>query len=379
MSATARGVAADALVAIEADDSYANLRLGAILDRSDLDGRDRRFVTELVYGSIRMRRALDFVIDPYLSKRPGPKGTALLRLGAYQLRYTDVPDHAAVAATVAEAPKRLRGLVNAVLRRVATTTVTWPDDATALSYPDWIVETLRADLGAEPALAALEAMNRPATVSERDDGYVQDPASQWVAESVHARPGEVVFDMCAAPGGKATAIAASGAHVIAADARASRVGLIADNAARIGSPALSLLVADGRRPPVRAGAVDRVLVDAPCSGLGVLRRRADARWRVRPSEVSRLARLQGELLDAALPLVAPGGVLTYSVCTLTAAETLEVVASFAERHGGLEPTAPLESPWVPWGSGSLLLPQAADTDGMFHASWRVGRRYPGPS
>src|SRR4029079_3184348 len=139
--------------------------------------------------------------------------------------------------------------------------------------------------------------------------------SQWVAQAVGAEPGELVVDTCAGPGGKATAIAASGARVIATDAQPHRASLVWVNATRLRAD-VSVVAADGRRPPFRPASFQRALVDAPCSGLGVLRRRSDARWRAQPDDVPRLAALQRELLEAAVELVAPGGTLTYSVCTL---------------------------------------------------------------
>jgi 16S rRNA (cytosine967-C5)-methyltransferase len=122
---------------------------------------------------------------------------------------------------------------------------------------------------------------------------------------------------------------------------------------------------------LRLASADAVIVDAPCSGLGVLRRRADARWRIRPSDIDELAVLQRQLLDAALGLVRPGGRLLYSVCTLTAAETTEVAASFEAAHPGLVSLAPPDGDWDRWGSGGLLLPQTDDTDGMALFRWRV--------
>jgi 16S rRNA (cytosine967-C5)-methyltransferase len=124
-------------------------------------------------------------------------------------------------------------------------------------------------------------------------------------------------------------------------------------------------VADGRTPPVRAGMFDRVLLDAPCSGIGVLRRRPDARWRLQPETITELATLQRDLLAAAALLVAPGGVLLYSVCTLTNEETLGIDGWAAEHLPDLVPITPPGAPWTPRGRGALLLPQAAGTDGMF--------------
>ncbi|MCU1375142.1 MAG: rRNA cytosine-C5-methyltransferase [Actinomycetia bacterium] len=355
-----RKVALDALIRIEEQDAYANLALGAILERSKLDSRDRGFVTELVYGVTRMRRALDFLVGRFALRPLDIPTRNLLRLGAYQLHYLRVPAHAAVSATVAIAPGKTRGLANAILRRVAEAPVHWPDDATRLSYPDWLVDRLVTDLGAEDALAALELMDQAPEVTERPDGYVQDLASQWVAAAVGAQPGERVADVCAAPGGKATAL---DGIVIASDLSPVRAGLVGDNAARLGRP-VHVVAADARHPPYRPGSFDRVLVDAPCSGLGVLRRRPDARWRIDGAAIDRLAALQKEIVEAAIPLVRPGGTLVYSVCTLTDAETLGLDRWLEAEHPELVAPPLPEGPWRPHGRGALLLPQAAGTDGM---------------
>ena len=451
----ARKVALDALERIEAHGAYANLVLPKLLSRSGLSERDRRFVTDLVYGTTRMRSACDFLVDRFLSKPPVPRVRSALRLGAYQLAFGGVSPHAAVDETVSVTPRSARGLVNAILRRVAATPPEWPDDATRLSVPPWIVARLTADLGAPRALAALEAMNEPAEATERADGYVQDSASQQVAALVGAGPGERVLDLCAAPGGKATALAAAGAWVVAADIRPSRVGLIRTNVDRLASssrarsapssdpstrrgpaalggpfassavgaaagaaggglpgsapdrassssgaagpsaadegsgagaptggavvggaastkPGVALVAADGTAPPWRPGSFDRVLVDAPCSGLGTLRRRADLRWRVDEATVTRLAELQVSLVSAAADLVRPGGVLVYSVCTLTVAESLAVDDHVAATRPDLVPLDPPGEPWEPWGRGAILLPQVAGTDGMCVFRYRLG-------
>ena len=401
----ARAVALDALDRIDEGGAYANLVLPGVLDRSGLAPADRRFVTDLVYGTTRMRRACDHLVDGYVDRPLDARVRNALRLGAYQLAFAGVPPHAAVGETVGVAPRPARGLVNAVLRRVAAApaAVAWPDDATRLSVPDWVLDELIASLGGEVARAALATMNEPATVSARDDGYVQDPASQQVAAVVGARPGERVLDLCAAPGGKATALAAAGATVVAADVRHRRTALLARNARHVtpgaagaasagsvtGGPVpggrssvgsvtgaraagtapgvegrVVAVTADGARPPWREGAFDRVLVDAPCSGLGTLRRRPDLRWRIETDAVGRLAGLQRRLLAAAAGLVRPGGTLVYSVCTLTAAETTGVDEWLATTRPDLVPTAPPAEPWRRWGRGAMLLPQAAGTDGM---------------
>jgi 16S rRNA (cytosine967-C5)-methyltransferase len=365
---SARRVAIDALERIEAEGAYANLLLPKLLTGTDLAERDRAFTTNLVYGTMRMRRACDWLVDRYLNREVDPQVRAALRIGAFQLAFLDTPPHAAVSETVGAVPKKVRGFVNAVLRRVASGPRDWPDDATRLSYPDWIVERVVADLGAVDGVGALVAMNEPAAVTEREDGYVQDRGSQLVTEAVGARPGERVVDLCAAPGGKATGLASEDVRVVALDARPARAGLVARNAERLGVR-VAVGVADGRRPPLRSGSADRVLVDAPCSGLGALRRRPDARWRIDEAAVDRLAELQVGLLAGAAEVVAPGGTLVYSVCTLTAAESTAVADRFAADHPGFTALEGPAGPWVPWGTGSLLLPQAAGTDGMALFRW----------
>lgn len=347
--------------------AYANLVVPALLGRSRLDRRDRAFVTELTYGTIRMRRACDFLIDPFVDRILDAEVRAALRLGAFQLAFLDTPAHAAVSATVAVAPHRARGFVNAVLRRVAASLPPkWPDAGTELSYPEWVVERLVADLGRDDGLAALRKMNEPASVTTRDDGYVQDRASQDVARHVGAGPDEVVVDLCAGPGGKATLMAeAAPALVVACDVRGHRARLVADNARDLTLANVATVVADGRVPPVRERSVHRVLVDAPCSGLGALRRRPDARWRIEAAGVDRLVGLQRALLGAASTMLRRAGTLVYSVCTLTGAETVEIDSWLAAHHPELEPRAPPGPPWRPRGRGALLLPQDADSDGMF--------------
>ena len=370
----ARRLALEVLGRIERGGAYANLALRAALDRCDLDRRDRAFVTDLVYGTTRMRRACDHLINRFLHDEIQPEVRTVLRLGAYQLHWAGVPPHAAVSATVAIAPRRVQGLCNAVLRRVADYQPTWPGPAVELSVPDWLIDRLVADLGLDDALTALAAMNRPAPAVVRDDGYYQDRASQLVADLTGEGlvPGGRVLDLCAAPGGKATALAAAGASVVAADLRPARLGLVAQNADRLGH-AVALVAADGRTPPFRPGSFDRVLVDAPCSGLGVLRRRADARWRGGEADLADLALLQADLLAGAAALVRPGGQLVYSVCTVTEAET----AGVDRRFRGAEPRAepePVGRPWRPHGdhgSGGLLLPQDLDSEGMAVFRYRM--------
>jgi len=216
-------------------------------------------------------------------------------------------------------------------------------------------------------------MNLPAAVTHRPDGYVQDVASTWVADiAAQGATGELVADLCAGPGGKATQMAALGARVVACDVHPRRAAMVATNAKRLGRH-IAVVTADGRLAPFAPQTFDRVLVDAPCSGLGVLRRRPDLRWRVRPDDVGSLVGVQKQLLVAALGLVRPGGLVVYSVCTLTRAETVEIDEWLASEYPELTALSPPGPPWRPAGRGALLLPQAAGTDGMYLLAGRLKR------
>ncbi|MGI9608156.1 MAG: transcription antitermination factor NusB [Acidimicrobiales bacterium] len=369
---TSRRLAIDALERIETGGAYANLLVPELLDDSGLETRDRRFVTELVYGVTRRKRALDFLVDRFLDRDDiEPRVRAALRLGAYQLVELGTPPHAAVDATVAATPKRARGFVNAVLRKVATAPSEYPTDAIRLSYPDWIVDRLANELGPR-SIAVLEAMNQPAITHTRADGYRQDLSSQAVAALVEVPPGSAVIDLCAAPGGKSTAIAGSnsGVTVVGVDLHPHRAGLVrtaaSDTASHRTDSAVHAVVADGAQPPFAPGIADAVLVDAPCSGLGSLRRRPDARWRITAHDVSNLAELQFELVRSAATLVRPGGTVVFSVCTLTEAESVAVDARITHDLPELEPDFPTDG-WLPWeahGRGGRLLPDTFAGDGM---------------
>jgi 16S rRNA (cytosine967-C5)-methyltransferase len=316
-----------------------------------------------------MRRACDALVDRFIAKPPSPEVRTVLRLGAYQLHFVGVPAHAAVGETVELAPKAARGFVNAVLRRVADVPMVWPSDAVRLSYPDWIFDRLIAELGLDDAIATLTTMNQAPTVTERDDGYTQDLGSQWVAAAVPAKAGDRVLDVCAAPGGKATAIAAAGAFVVATDLQPQRVGLIVDNLSRLAADDVAPVVADATRPPFRVDSFDHLLIDAPCSGLGTLRRRADARWRIKPIDVTDLAVLQQRMINSCAALVKVGGSLVYSVCTLLAAESTGHIIP-----AGFEPI--IERPagqWREFGDGWRVLPHDAGTDGMILLRYRRTR------
>jgi 16S rRNA (cytosine967-C5)-methyltransferase len=387
-----------------------------------------------------MQRTLDALLDTVSNRKItalDPPVRAALRLGAYQL-LVGVPAHAAVGETVGVVDTRARGFVNGVLRSLARSGPPFPlpggDDVASValrtSHPDWIVRTFFETFGVADAIATLELDNEappvtlrvnplrssieamtielraagadvepgtlaPGALLVRHTGDLaafpaiaegratpQDQASQAIVGVLDPQPGERILDLASAPGGKATAAAermGADGLVVAADLHPGRVRTVLRAAERIGvRAAIATIVADGRHPAVRAGAFDRVLLDAPCSGLGVLRRRPDARWRVEPTDVRDLAALQRVLLAAAADAVRPGGRLVYAVCTLSKEETLGVDEWARTELPDLVADAPPPAPWRRFGRGALLLPSDARTDGMFVLSL-TRRETTGPS
>ena len=378
---------------------------GAYADRAfrsaaeGLGPRDRAFAQQLAYGTVQRVRTLDHAIEA-LGRRPvrklDPPVLAALRLGSYQLAYMDaVPPHAAVHESVelvrAAGLERAVPFANAVLRRLAEGL---PDllarlheetpTAAALlhSYPDWVAETWWRDLGADDARALMRAQNEPPELAVRtpdgprvvdaipsewlESGYAwpQSRGSQLAGAAVGARPGERVLDLCAAPGGKATQLAAAGADVVAVEKHPGRARELEANARRLGVD-LEVVNADALDLPVALGTFDRVLVDAPCSGLGVLNSRPDLRWRAEP-----LPELQLGLLRVAAERVRPGGTVTYAVCTLSRAENEDVVDAIDLRVDDLGARWPeYRHPRRP--QVLLTLPHVHRTSGFFVARLRA--------
>jgi 16S rRNA (cytosine967-C5)-methyltransferase len=385
---------------------------GAYADRAlrsaaaGLDERDRALAQRLAYGAVQRVRTLDHAIETLGRRRTArldPPVRAALRLGAYQLGFVEgVPRYAAVNESV-ELVRRARleravAFTNAVLRRLADgidPLLAELRDASAAeaalkhSYPDWIAETWWRDLGADEAVALMRALNEPGSTvvrlvrgeidgtpdpdvpgawhvdrvdeEARQEGRIwpQSVASQLVGLVVGAQEGDRTLDLCAAPGGKATMLAGD---VTAVEVNAARARELEENAARLGSANVRVVVADGRSLPPELDGFDRALVDAPCSGLGVLNRRPDLRWRAEP-----LPELQLELLRAAAARVRPGGTIVYSVCTIDADESEAVVDA-----SGLEIDATLGDEWPPFRHATRpeflqTLPHLHGTAGFFVA------------
>ncbi|HEX7247420.1 MAG TPA: transcription antitermination factor NusB [Actinomycetota bacterium] len=424
MKQTARTVALEAIRRVTDEGGYSTIVVPGALGRSRLDERDRAFATDLAFGTIRHLPAIDWALDRVASRpvtRMSPSARTVLRLGAYQVLFTDIAPHAAVGETVGLARDRERGFVNAVLRRLASEPPPWPEQADTASLAVrsglsvWAVQELERLLPRDEVASAAEALatraslclrtNTSAITPERfedalrDTGHVprrasldpscflleggdparlpgfdlgwfavQDEASAFVVRALDPRPGDRVLDACAAPGGKAVyaaSLVGSEGTVVAADLHPGRAGLIARTAGRLGVPAL-VLAQDATAPALDAS-FDRILVDAPCSGLGSARRRPELLWRNGKGELSRLARSQVAIVAAIAPLLARGGRLVYSVCTFPRAET-DAVADAIVRHApGLEP----ESIDGPDGRAERirLWPHRHGSDGMFVAAF----------
>ncbi|HKD95112.1 MAG TPA: transcription antitermination factor NusB [Gaiellaceae bacterium] len=397
----ARRAAYEVLLRVFEQEAYADRAFRSAAE--GLDERERAFAQRLAYGSVQRVRTLDHAIET-LGKRPvrklDPPVRAALRLGAYQLGYTDTAQHAAVNESV-ELVRRARleraiAFTNAVMRRLSDgirpLLESLPDGALKESYPDWIYETFARVLGADGALALMRAMNEPLetvvrlvrgeppTGAEATDvpgayrvervgeaqvkaGRVwpQSRGSQLAGLCVGSADGERVLDLCAAPGGKTGQLRGD---VTAVELDPARARELRENLATMRRDDVTVVEADGTALPPELAGFDSVLVDAPCSGLGVLSQRPDLRWRATP-----LPELQLALLRSAAERVRPGGTILYSVCTLNPDECEAVVDA-----SGLD-VLPLGDEWPAFVHPSrpeflLTLPHVHKTSGFFVARLR---------
>jgi 16S rRNA (cytosine967-C5)-methyltransferase len=399
MSASpARRVAFDVLLRVFEQDAYADRAFRTA--SAGLDQRERAFAQRLAYGSVQRVRTLDHAIEQ-LGRRPvrklDPPVRAALRLGAYQLGYTDTARHAAVNESVelvrGAGLERAVPFTNAVMRRLADgirrLLDSLPDGALKESYPDWIHETFVRALGADDALELMRAMNEPLETVVRlvrgepppgaettdlpgayrvervDDALVaagriwpQSRGSQLVGLAVGSQEGQRVLDLCAAPGGKTAQLPG---EVTAVEVDPGRASELRANLATLGRADVTVVEADGTALPPELDGFDRALVDAPCSGLGVLAQRPDLRWRARP-----LPELQLALLRAAAERVRPGGSIVYSVCTPNPDEGEAIVQASHLR------VLPLGEEWPRFAHPRrpeflLTLPHVHGTTGFFVA------------
>jgi 16S rRNA (cytosine967-C5)-methyltransferase len=400
MVSPARAAAYETVFRVFEQDAYADRALPTVV--ASLDQRDRAFAQRLAYGTIQRVRTLDYAIEQ-LGRRPvrklDPPVRAALRLGAYELGFMQTPRHAAVNEAV-ELVRRARleravAFTNAVLRRVAdgieALLESLPEGALKHSYPDWVEQVWTRDFGREQALALMRAQNEaPETVVRLIRGEIdgeptdipgayrvervdedalaegriwpQSRGSQLAGLVAAGRAGERTLDLCAAPGGKATMLAGD---VTAVEKHPGRARELEGNAARLGAANVSVVCADALELPAELRDYDNALVDAPCSGLGVLASRPDLRWRAEP-----LPELQLALVRAAAGRVRNGGTVVYSVCTLNADENEAVVDA-----SGLTPE-PLGEDWPHFAHPKrpeflLTRPDVHGTSGFFIARLRV--------
>jgi 16S rRNA (cytosine967-C5)-methyltransferase len=348
-----------------ADGAYADRALHG--EARDLEPRDRALAKQLAFGAVQRRLTLDHVIEQHVDRALEPSVRAALQLGLYQLLFLDgVAAHAAIGEAVELAkPSPGHKLVNAVLRRVQREGAMLPPDDTPAnaairhSHPLWLAKLWWDWLGPEPTRALLQADNDPAELALRvnplvehdlDDipgqrtgdtivvdgpfdalshpGYQagaftpQSRASQLVATIVDPQPGERVLDLCAAPGGKTTHLAAlmqATGELVAVERNPQRASALQATAERMHATNVTVVTADAKAFESDQS-FDRVLLDPPCSGLGTLQSHPDLRWRITADDVERLAAEQDQLLAAARGALRPGGTLVYSVCTLSPRE-----------------------------------------------------------
>lgn len=438
MKASPRRIAVEILNRIDEKGGHAEPLLDEALSRTSFASpHDRGLLTELVYGTLRSRGRLDWIIGQLYHGRPESLETTvrnLLRTGLHQLWSADrIPPFAVVHETVEIAKDwspAAAGLINALLRAALRKkeSLPWPEmdrspeEAIAVhhSHPRWLVRRLLAQSGPEEAIAICRSNNRIAPLTLRvntlkatrdeamaalaengiaseptrfsPDGLVlaspaaglrnlplyregliriQDEASQLIAPLVGPLPGERILDLCAGAGGKTLHLAAlmkNQGRITAVDLRPDRLRGLGREAERLGVSIVETRTGDAAAPSLGSGETfDRVLLDAPCSGLGTLRRNPEIRWRLKAADIGKCAKVQKALLSSAASCVRPGGWLAYSVCTVIPEENEEVVADFLQRHPEFRPATPENLPAILLdGRGSLrTYPHRHGMDGFF--------------
>jgi 16S rRNA (cytosine967-C5)-methyltransferase len=302
-----------------------------LLRAAPLDTRDAGLASQIVFGVLRYRVQLDFLVTHYSGRDPHRLDSEVLtalRMGIYQLRYLErVPAHAAVADSV-QLVKQARktsaaGLVNAVLRKVSRRPVAWPSRDVELSCPEWLLARWERQYGAESAVAiAQAALCEPETYTRITPAgtRVQDIGSQSIVPLLRLEAGQSFLDLCAAPGNKTAQALEAGVHAVACDRYLHRLREMKN----LGVPLVAL---DGAAPLPFGLTFDRILVDAPCSGTGTLSRNPEIKWRLRPQDLPDFQRRQVALLARARSVLAPGGLLVYSTCSLEREENEDVAGS----------------------------------------------------
>ena len=413
MAATsARRVALVALKTWRKKNKFADAIISQLFGKSALASADRAFAVELFYGVLRNLTLLDFWIGQLRDARVDVDLRDILRLGLYQLFAARTPEHAAVYETVALAPKRQRPIVNGILRTAIRRREELQQlvDAQPLdiqfSHPKFLIERWAEQFGAAAAQALCEWNNQPPPIYarinqfkidrqsflehypnarplpnspnfvelssptdalNRGDCYVQDPSSAIACELLDPKTGEKILDACAAPGGKTSYIVElmnNSGLIVACDREAKRLRLLQENLTRLGVGIAKVTQHDWTKRPLPKAIhdqapFDRILIDAPCSNTGVMRRRVDVRWRLRPIEFQRMQARQIEIVLAVLPFLKTNGILVYSTCSLEREENESVAEALLREVSILR----LENQ-------RKCLPFADHFDGAFAARFR---------
>ena len=428
---TARNLALAVLEDVFVNQAYSNIALNKHLKGSQLSAADKGLVTEIVYGTVARKLTLEWYLSHFIQDRDKLDNWLyiLLLLSAYQLRYLDkIPSHAVVNEAVELAKARKKGsekLVNAVLRRILREG--WPDidsikrknkrDSIAYSLPVWLVSKLKEEYGEERAQAifksllvrnkasirvtdlsrkeeikaVLEATDSPlaATGLVKEHGHfaghdlfaegvitIQDESSQLVAPTLDPQGDEQVLDACAAPGGKTAHIASylTSGKVTALDLYDHKLDLIQENAERLGvAERVQTQKLDARKVHEFFGrdSFDKILVDAPCSGIGLLRRKPDIKYNKETADFTSLQEIQLEILGSVCQTLRKGGIITYSTCTIVSEENFQVVQAFLESHPEFEQvTLEHECKDIMKDGCILITPELYGSDGFFISQFR---------
>ncbi|MEH7106817.1 16S rRNA (cytosine(967)-C(5))-methyltransferase RsmB [Bacillus sp. JJ1764] len=438
-----RETALELLITIEKNQAYSNLLLNNAINKHQIPQKDVGLLTELVYGTLQRKMALDFYLSPFIknSRKLENWVLHLLRVTLYQMVYLDkIPDHASIHEAVEIAKKRghkgIAGLVNGVLRTIqreglpSLDQVHDPIERLSLetSHPQWLVKRWADQFGYEKTkemceinqLAPLQTARVNIAKISRDDcvnlleeeGFqiekspiipeairslkgnlatskvfqnglltIQDESSMLVAYALGVSDHQTVLDACAAPGGKTTHIAEKlkgTGEVISIDLHEHKVKLIRDNAQRLGLENIKAVALDSRKVSehFQEGSFDSVLLDAPCSGLGVMRRKPDMKYTKKEQDITQLSMIQQQLLQAVSPLVKKGGTLVYSTCTVDKEENEQMIKNFLGDHSEFEGDYSLRSrmpeaiqPFIS-DYDLQILPQYFGSDGFYIAALR---------
>jgi 16S rRNA (cytosine967-C5)-methyltransferase len=407
---TARSMALRALREWRKKDRFADVVMADLLSHASLRENDRAFARELFYGVLRNLRLLDFWIGLLREEKLDAISRDLLRVGLYQLFLLRTPAHAAINETVALANRKNRGLVNAVLRTAQRSEQELLSDANAqslgvrFSHPDFLIARWTKNFGEKTVAALAEFNNRPAPVYARinrlkiepneffaahpaqnralsrpdffeaerlpsdaiDAGliYVQDPSTTIACELLDPQPGEKLLDACAAPGGKTCLLAQQMKNcgvIVACDREERRLITLRENLSRLGVEIATVGKVDWTQQngSQLKDEFDRILIDAPCSNTGVMRRRVDVRWRVQPTDFMRMQKRQLAIADKVVPLLKPRSVMVYSTCSLEPEENEELVAQLLKKFRHLELV-----------EQKIVTPFADGFDGAFAAKFR---------